>query len=231
MLKFYFHPTPNPMKVALFLAEAGLEYQLIPIDTLKGEQHQLSFRQVNPNGKLPAIDDDGTVVFDSNAILLYLADKTGQFNAAPGNRGELLSWLMFIASGLGPFSGQSVHFQRMAPETVPYAINRYRREAARHYEVLNERLRGRDFIVGDCYTIVDMAAWGWIDRAQLVLGEDELDNYPELSRWFKAINARPAIKIARQTGNEVAFKSERDELAQRALFPQNYPEPIATHAQ
>jgi len=162
MLTFYYHPTPNPMKVALFLAEAELPFTLAPIDTLKGEQHTPEFRKINPNGKLPAIDDDGKIVFDSNAILLYLAEKTGRFLGPDAERGTLLSWLMFIASGLGPYSGQSVHFRRMAPENIAYACNRYLREAERHYGVLNDRLEGRQFILGDDYTIVDIAAWGWM---------------------------------------------------------------------
>ncbi|WJV53166.1 glutathione S-transferase N-terminal domain-containing protein [Pectobacteriaceae bacterium CE90] len=222
MLKFYFHPTPNPMKVALFLEESGLPYELIPVDTLKGEQHLPAFRQINPNGKLPAIDDNGTVVFDSNAILLYLAEKTTSFLGQPEDRGALLSWLMFIATGLGPFSGQSVHFQRMAPEPIPYAINRYRREAERHYAILDEHLKNREFMVGNSYTIVDMAAWGWIDRVAMVLDDKALQRFPNLSRWFKHIDSRPAVGRARAVGKDVQFKSERDEVALRALFPQNF---------
>ncbi|MFT5392360.1 MAG: GST-like protein, partial [Gammaproteobacteria bacterium] len=131
MLKFYFSPAPNPMKVALFLEESGLPYEAIPVDTRKGEQHSAQFLSRNPNAKLPVIDDDGAIVFDSNAILLYLGEKTGQF--MPGDssneRGQLLSWLMFIASGIGPYSGQAVHFNRYAPEPIPYAKNRYNFEA------------------------------------------------------------------------------------------------------
>lgn len=223
MLKFYFHPTPNPMKVALFLAESGLEYELIAVDTRKGEQHSADFRLTNPNRKVPAIDDNGTIVFDSNAILLYLAEKTGQFLGKQEDRGELLSWLMFIASGLGPYSGQAVHFQHAAPEKLAYAVNRYRREAQRHYQILDDRLANREFIVGDSYSIVDIAAWGWIDKVMPVLGEGELENYPNLNRWFKSIDARPAVTQARATGSNINFKSEVDEETKRALFPQNYP--------
>ncbi|WP_372831701.1 glutathione S-transferase family protein [Pontibacterium sp.] len=222
MLKFYFHPTPNPMKVALFLAESGLEYELIPVDTRKGEQHASDFRLINPNGKVPAIDDNGTVVFDSNAILLYLAEKTGQFLVKEEDRGQLLSWLMFIASGLGPYSGQAVHFQHAAPEKSPYAINRYRREAQRHYQILDDRLADREFIVGDTYSIVDIAAWGWIDKVIPVLGEGELAHYPNLNRWFQSVDARPAVAKARATGSNINFKTEVDEETKRALFPQNY---------
>lgn len=222
MLKFYFHPTPNPMKVALFLAESDLEYELIPVDTRKGEQHASDFRLINPNGKVPAIDDNGTVVFDSNAILLYLAEKTGQFLVKEEDRGQLLSWLMFIASGLGPYSGQAVHFQHAAPEKSPYAINRYRREAQRHYQILDDRLADREFIVGDTYSIVDIAAWGWIDKVIPVLGEGELAHYPNLNRWFQSVDARPAVAKARATGSNINFKTEVDEETKRALFPQNY---------
>lgn len=223
MLKFYFHPTPNPMKVALFLAESGLEYELIAVDTRKGEQHSADFRLINPNSKVPAIDDNGTIVFDSNAILLYLAEKTGQFLVKDEDRGQLLSWLMFIASGLGPYSGQAVHFQHAAPENSPYAINRYRREAQRHYQILDDRLADREFIVGDTYSIVDIAAWGWIDKVIPVLGEGELAHYPNLKRWFQTVDARPAVANARNVGSDISFKSDVDEETKRALFPQNYP--------
>jgi GSH-dependent disulfide-bond oxidoreductase len=166
MIRFYFHPTPNPAKVALYLEEAGLPYEMVPVDTSKGEQHVPAFRAINPNGKVPAIvDTEGpggkeARVFDSTAILLYLAEKTGKFLGTPEDRPELLSWLLFIASGLGPFSGQAVHFQFTAPEGLAYAVNRYGPEAECHYRVLNDHLVGRNFIVGNTYTIADMSAWG-----------------------------------------------------------------------
>jgi len=222
MLKFYFHQTPNPMKVALFLEEAGLPYELVAIDTLKGEQHTEEYRAINPNGKAPAIEDDGVRVFDSNAILLYLSEKTGKFAGKAEERGELLSWLMFIASGLGPFSGQSVHFRHAAPEKLPYAINRYLREAQRHYEVLETQLEGREFIVGDEYSIADIAAWGWIDKANVVLGDEGLTPYTNLKRWFDNISARPAVARARNIDKDITFKSEFDETAARSLYPQNF---------
>jgi GST-like protein len=228
MIKFYYHPTPNPMKISLFLEEAGMPYELVPVDTRKGEQHAAAFRAINPNGKLPAIvDTDGgkeTRVFDSTAILIYLGEKSGKFMGAPEDRGELLSWLMFIGTGIGPYSGQAVHFQRAAPEQLPYAINRYRREADRHYEILDKHLAGRDYIVGNSYTIADMSAWGWIDRAGVVLGgDDPLGPYPNLKRWFTAINARPAVAKARAVGTDHAFKQDMDDAAKRAMFPTNYP--------
>lgn len=230
MIRFYFHPTPNPAKVALLLEEIGLPFEIMPIDTMKGEQHVALFRAVNPNGKLPAIIDTegpgGTEVrvFDSSAILLYLAEKSGQYRGTPGERGELLSWLFFIASGLGPYSGQSVHFQRAAPEKLPYAINRYRREAARHYQVLDDHLKGRDFILGE-YSIVDMSAWGWVDRAGFVFMGDEkpLAPFPNIERWFKAIDTRPAAIRARKVGTDIAFKKVQDDDAKRHMYPSNYP--------
>jgi GSH-dependent disulfide-bond oxidoreductase len=231
MIRFYFHPTPNPAKVALLLEEAGIAYQTIPVDTSKGEQHTRDFREVNPNGKVPAIvDTDGpggkpARVFDSTAILLYLAEKSGKFLGKPEDRPELLSWLLFIASGLGPFSGQAVHFQFAAPEGLGYAVNRYRREAERHYQVLNDHLAGRDFIVSDSYTIADMSAWGWLDRAARVLKDDPepLAAYPNLKRLFQTIDARPAVARARAVGKDHDFKRIVDEESRRALFPSNYP--------
>ena len=231
MIRFYFHPTPNPAKIALFLEEAGLAHETVPVDTMKGEQHAPTFRAINPNGKVPAIvDTEGpggpeARVFDSSAILLYLGDKTGQFLGTPADRPELLSWLFFIASGLGPFSGQAVHFQWAAPEGLDYARNRYRREAERHYQVLEDHLARRDFIVGDTYTIADMSAWGWIDRASRVMkGEaDPLAAFPNIKRWFQGIDARPAVVRARAVGKDHAFKKDADEQSRRAMFPSNYP--------
>lgn len=231
MIRFYFHPTPNPAKIALFLEESGLEYEAIPVDTSKGEQHAPEFRAINPNGKVPAIvDTDGPGgkecrVFDSTAILIYLAEKTGKFLGTPADRPELLSWLLFIASGLGPFSGQAVHFQHAAPAGIDYAVNRYRREVERHYKVLDDHLEGRDFIVGDSYTIADISAWGWLDRAARVLkGEAEpLKPYPNIKRLFDKVDARPAVARARRVGADHAFKTTVDEDTKRALFPSNFP--------
>ncbi|WP_417810735.1 glutathione S-transferase family protein [Thalassospira alkalitolerans] len=229
MIRFYFHPTPNPAKVSLFLEEAGLPYEVVPVDTKKGDQHSPEFRAINPNGKVPAIvDTDGAGgkevrVFDSNAILLYLAEKTGKFMGKPEDRGELLSWLMFIASGLGPFSGQAVHFQHVAPAGSDYGVNRYRNEIARHYKVLDDHLAGRDFIVGDDMTIADISAWGWVEKAPFVhKNPDVLDLYPNIKRWHTAISARPAVERARNVGSDITFKTEVDDIAKRALFPSNY---------
>lgn len=231
MIRFYFHPTPNPAKIGLFLEEAGLAYQAIPVDTSKGEQHAPSFLAINPNGKVPAIvDTEGSGgrearVFDSTAILIYLAEKTGTFLGAPEDRPELLSWLLFIASGLGPFSGQAVHFQYAAPAGLDYAVNRYRREAERHYQVLNDHLEGRSHLVGDSYTIADISAWGWLDRAARVMkgADDPLAPFPNLKRLFETVDARPAAARARDIGRDHPFKQVNDEETQRALFPSNFP--------
>ena len=231
MIRLYFHPTPNPFKITLFLEETGLPYEVVPVDTSKGEQHAPAFRAINPNGKVPAIvDTEGpggaqVRVFDSSAILLYLGDKTGRFIGTPADRPELLSWLFFLGTGLGPFSGQAVHFQHSAPGKLPYAINRYRRETERHYQVLDDHLAGRDHIVGAQYTIVDMSGWGWVRRASRVLGRDDdaLASFPNLKRWFEAIHARPAAARAREIESSYAFKKEVDEETRRALFPSNYP--------
>lgn len=219
------------MKVLLMLEEAGIPYELVPLDTRKGEQHSAEFRAINPNGKVPAIVDtkgaggQQVAVFDSNAILLYLGDKYGKYTGAAADRGAMLSWLMFVATGIGPYSGQSVHFQRAAPERLPYAINRYRREADRHYRVLDDHLKGKNFIIGNDYGIVDMAGWGWVDRAAVVFDgdADPLSHYPNVKRWFNAIEGRPAVARARAAGKKLTFKQEMDEDAKRALFPSNYP--------
>jgi GST-like protein len=232
VIRFYFHPTPNPAKVALLLEELGLAYEVVPVDTSKGEQHTPAFRAINPNGKVPAIvDTEGpggkeARVFDSSAILLYLGEKTGRFVGAPADKPELLSWLFFIASGLGPFSGQAVHFQHAAPEKLPYAINRYRREIERHYRVLDRHLAGRDWIVGNAYSIVDMSAWGWLARAGRVLpGEDDaLAAFPNLKRLFETVDARPAAARAKAVAKDHPFKRTTDEETKRAMFPSNYPE-------
>jgi GSH-dependent disulfide-bond oxidoreductase len=221
MLKFYYSLAPNPMKVALFLEEAGVPYEAIPVDTRKGEQHAPAFTAVNPNGKVPAIVDGSTTVFDSTAILLYLAEKSGQFLSTPETRGEMLSWLMFTASGVGPFTGQSVHFTRYAPETIPYAVNRYDYEARRHWQLLDQRLAGRTWMLGDRYTLLDMAIWGWARVVPNALGEHTWNQLSNVKRLLDTINVRPAAQRAVAIKDRHAFKTEMDEEAQRAMFPQN----------
>ena len=198
MLKFYYSLAPNPMKVALFLEEAGVEYEAIPVDTRKGEQHEAAFRSVNPNGKVPVIVDGDATVFDSNAILLYLGEKTGRFMPPAGSaaRGELLSWLMFVATGIGPYSGQCVHFRNHAPEKLKYAIDRYTFEVQRHYEIVEKRLAGQKYMLGNDYTIVDMALWGWAQRAAYVIGAEAAATLSHFNRFMDEINARPAAARA-----------------------------------
>lgn len=223
MLQFYYSLAPNPMKVALFLEEAGLPYEAIPVETRKGEQHAAAFKALNPNAKVPVIVDGSVTVFDSTAILLFLAEKTGQFlpEATSQNRAEMLSWLLFTASGIGPFSGQCVHFKHYAPEPNPYSINRYDFEAWRHWELLDSRLATRSFMVGERYTIVDMAVWGWARAVPFALGAEAWDRLPNVKRLFDTINARPAAQRAAALKDRHAFKAEMDDEARRAMFPQN----------
>jgi len=218
MLKFYFNGSPNPTKVALFLEEAALPYEAIPVDTRKGDQFKPAFAAVNPNGKVPAIVDGDVTVFDSNAILLYLAEKTGKFLPKPAARGELLSWLMFVASGVGPFSGQAVHFRHHATEKVPYAHNRYQFEAQRHYGILNDRLAKHKYMVGDTYTIVDMDVWGWARMIPFVLGEEAVAKYPNVKRLVDEISARPAAAKAIALKDKFTFKAEMDDEARNFMF-------------
>jgi GSH-dependent disulfide-bond oxidoreductase len=150
--------------------------------------------------------------------------RRANFWGSPAERGELFSWLFYIGSGVGPFSGQAVHFQRAAPKKSPYAINRYRREAERHYGVLDKHLEGRSFVVGSSFTVVDISAWGWIARAFVLPGSDDpLAPFPYIKRWFRSIDERPAVAKARVVGSTHSFKKEIDEQTRRALFPSNYP--------
>src|ERR1700692_4464691 len=198
MLKFYYSGAPNPTKVALFLEETGLRYEASPVDPRKGEQHKAEFLKINPNAKLPAIVDGDATVFDSSAILLYLADKTGKFIPAKTDkaRGELLSWMFFVSSGVGPYSGQSVHFRNYAPEKNEYAINRYAFEAQRHFGILDARLAKNKYLLGDTYTIVDMALWGWARLIPNFSGEAAWARFPNLKRLVEEISARPAAQRA-----------------------------------
>jgi len=220
MLKFYFNGSPNPSKVALFLEETGLPYEAIAIDTRKGDQFAPAFAAINPNGKVPAIVDGDVTVFDSNAILLYLAEKTGKFLPAntPALRGELLSWLMFVASGVGPFSGQAVHFRHHAPEKVPYANNRYQYEAERHYGIIDGRLARSRYMVGNQYSIVDMDVWGWARMVPFILGEDAWAKFANVKRLVDEISARPAASRALALKDRFAFKAEMDDEARGHMF-------------
>ena len=225
MLQFYYNPGPNPMKVALLLEELGMDYEAKPVDGMRGEQFAPDYLAVNPNGKLPAIVDGDAIVFDSNAILLYLAEKTGKFLPpdTPKARGALLSWLMFVATGVGPYSGQCVHFTHHAPEKSDYAINRFRREVERHYEVVEKHLAAHRFMLGETYTIVDMALWGWARALPRVLGDEAFAANPHLKRLLDEISARPAAKAVEALLGKHTFKMTMDDEARRYMFPQNTP--------
>ena len=220
MLKFYFNGSPNPTKVALFLEEAGIAYEPIPIDTRTGDQFRADFLSVNPNGKVPAIVDGEVVVFDSNAILLYLAEKTGRFLPPnnPVNRARLLSWLMFAATGVGPFCGQAVHFKHFAPEQVPYGHARYQFEAARHFSILDAQLAKSRYVLGDVYTIVDMDVWGWARMVPFILGDDAWAKFPNLKRLHDEIAARSVAARAVALKDKFTFKTVMDDEARGFMF-------------
>ena len=209
MIDLHYWPTPNGHKVTLFLEEAGLEYRIHPVDIGKGAQFEPDFLAISPNNKMPAIVDhapaDGGApqgVFESGAILLYLAEKTGRFLPADARgRTATLEWLFWQMAGLGPMTGQYGHFNVYAPEKIPYAIERYTREAQRLLGVLDGRLAGRAFIAGDDYTIADMAAYPWInayDKAPL-----DMEPFPEVRRWQASIAARPATQRAYALSKQV----------------------------
>jgi GST-like protein len=220
MIKFYYSGAPNPTKVALFLEEAGLAYEPIPVDTRKGDQYKPEFLALNPNAKVPVIVDGDATVFDSNAILLYLGEKTGKFMPPnnPKSRGELLSWTMFVASGVGPYSGQAVHFKHHAQEKLAYALTRYSFESIRHFKIIDDRLAKRRYVLGETYTVVDMALWGWARLAPYVIGEDEWAKLPNLKRHTDEITARPAAARAIALKDKHKFKAEMDDEARRNMF-------------
>ena len=226
MLKFYYNAAPNPMKVALLLEELGLPYEPVPVDTRKGEQFAADYLEVNPNSKVPAIVDGDVRVFDSNAILLFLADREQRFVPLATDsavRGSMLSWMMFIASGIGPFSGQSVHFRHMAPEPKEYALNRYDYEAHRHWKIIESHLAESHYMLGNEYSIVDMAFWGWARVVPFVLGTGDATwaTYPQVKRLLDEINTRPAAARAEALKTRHVFKTENDDEAKRNMFPQN----------
>lgn len=223
MIRFYFHPSPNPLKIALYLEEIGEPYELIPVDTRKGEQHSEAFKLVNPNAKTPAMMDGDIRVFDSNAMLLYLAEKTGKFVPANTleNRAEMLSWLMLVATGIGPYCGQAVHFKHFAPERIEYAVNRYDFEAWRHWLLINDRLANQPYMMGGEYTVVDMSVWGWARVVPFVLGADAWDKLPHVKRLLDEINARPAAQRAEALKTQHTFKTVLDDEARKVLFPSN----------
>ena len=204
MIDLYTWPTPNGWKVHIMLEECGLDYEVHPVNIGEGDQFEPEFLKISPNNKMPAIvDPDGPdrkpiSLFESGAILIYLAEKTGRF--MPKNdrkRLEVLQWLMFQMGGLGPMLGQCHHFRLYAPEKIPYAIDRYTNEATRLYGVINRRLGESKYLGGDDYTIADIASYPWI-RPHNRQGQD-LNDYPNLKRWFEELDARPAV----QRGNAV----------------------------
>lgn len=223
MIRLYYHPSPNPAKVALFLEEAGIDYEVVPVDTRKGEQFSPAFLAINPNAKTPALTDGDAVLFDSTAILLYLAEKTGKFlgDEGPERRAQMLSWLMFVATGIGPYSGQAVHFKHFAPEPKEYAVNRYLYEAERHWGLLDAQLAGSHYLAGDTYSIADMSVWGWARAVPFILGQDAWAQFPNVKRLVDEITARPAAQRAAALATKHPYKQEMDEEARGHMFPQN----------
>lgn len=209
MIDLYYWPTPNGHKITLFLEEAGLPYRIHPVDIGAGAQFEPDFLAISPNNKMPAIVDTEPAdpgapvsVFESGAILLYLAEKTGRFLPAdPRGRITTLEWLFWQMAGLGPMTGQYGHFSVYAPEKIPYAIERYTREVRRLLGVLDARLAGRAFIAGDDYTIADMAAYPWIDAYDSA--PLDMAPFPEVRRWHAAIAARPATQRAYALAKQV----------------------------
>jgi GSH-dependent disulfide-bond oxidoreductase len=226
MIELYYWPTPNGHKITLFLEETGLPYIIKPVNIGKGEQFEPAFLKISPNNRMPAIVDTAPVdggepisVFESGAILQYLAEKTGRFLPADlRGRTTVMEWLFWQVGGLGPMLGQNHHFNRYAPEKIPYAIERYVRETHRLYGVLDRRLEGREFIAGKEYSIADMAAYPWT-----VSHEDQgisLDEFPRVKRWFAHIRDRAATKRAYAIGDTIKGKldARTDEEARRNLF-------------
>ena len=222
-MKFYYHPSPNPAKVALFLEEAGLAYEVVPVDTRRGEQFEPAFLAINPNAKTPALTDGDAKLFDSTAILLYLARKTGRFlvESSDEDRAQMLSWLMLVATGIGPYCGQAVHFKHFAPAPKDYAVNRYMFEAERHWKLVETQLGRGQYMVGGTYSIVDMSVWGWARAIPFIFGAEGWANYPNVKRLFDEVNARPAAERAAALATRYNFKTEMDEEARKKMFPQN----------
>jgi len=226
MIDLYYWTTPNGHKVTMFLEEAGLPYRVVPINIGKGEQFAANFLRIAPNNRIPAIVDhepaDGgapLTLFESGAILLYLADKSSSF-IAPDLRGrnETIQWLFWQMGGLGPMAGQNHHFTQYAPEKIPYAIERYVKETARLYAVLDKHLAGREFIAGS-YSIADIACYPWIVPYERQ-GQN-LDDFPQLKRWFAAIRERPATQRAYALAKEINPAPVVDQDAKRILFGQD----------
>jgi GST-like protein len=222
-IDFYYWPTPNGWKISIMLEETQTPYNLIPVDIAAGDQFKPEFLVINPNNKMPAIVDpegpDGEPIslFESGAILIYLADKTGRFiPSSARDRYIVVQWLMFQMGGVGPMLGQAHHFRQYAPEKIQYAIDRYTNETTRLYRVLDKRLSQAEYVAGD-YSIADMAIFPWIVPYERQ-GQN-LSDYPNLKRWFDAINERPAVQqglalLSEQRGGT----SNMDEKAREILF-------------
>ena len=225
MIDLYYWPTPNGHKITLFLEETDMPYTVIPVNIGKGEQFRPEFLAISPNNRMPAIVDRAPLergapisVFESGAILLYLADKSERFIARDlRGRVETMQWLFWQVGGLGPMAGQNHHFSRYAPETIQYAVERYVKETNRLYGVLNKRLADREFIAG-AYSIADMAAYPWIVPHE-TQGQN-LDDFPHLKRWFEAIKSRPATVRAYERGTAIASNPTVDEESRKILFGQ-----------
>jgi GST-like protein len=225
MIDLYYWTTPNGHKVTIFLEEAAVPYRLLPVNIGIGEQFRPEFLSIAPNNRIPAIVDtqpaQGSApisIFESGAILLYLAEKTGKFIAKdlPG-RVDTLQWLFWQMAGLGPMAGQNHHFAGYAPEKIPYAIDRYVKETNRLYGVLNKRLTDRAFIAGD-YSIADMACYPWIVPYERQ--NQKLEDFPHLKRWFESIAARPAVQRAYARAKEINTEPTVSEEARKVLFGQ-----------
>ena len=223
MIDLYYWPTPNGHKITLFLEEAGVEYRIVPVNIGAGAQFEPDFLRIAPNNRMPAIVDHDPVgggepiaIFESGAILLYLADKYGKFIPADiRGRTETVQWLMWQMGGLGPMLGKNHHFSGYAPEKIPYAIDRYVKETNRLYGVLDRRLEGREFVTGS-YSIADMAAYPWIVPYERQ--GQKLEDFPNLKRWFEAIAVRPATVTAYAKGAEVSEQKPMTEEAKKILF-------------
>lgn len=208
MIDLYYWPTPNGDKITIFLEEADLPYRLIPVNIFKGEQFYSEFLKIAPNNKIPAIVDfnpaegnDPIALFESGAILLYLAEKTKKFlSINPRHRIEAIKWLFWQVGGLGPMAGQNHHFSRYAPEKIPYAIERYLKETKRLYSVLNNHLQDHEF-VGIEYSIADMAIYPWITYHEWQ--SQNLDDYINIKRWYLSIQSRPAVQRAYSKGHNI----------------------------
>ncbi|MFC4270144.1 thiol:disulfide oxidoreductase [Sneathiella chungangensis] len=229
MIDLYYWPTPNGWKISIALEEMGLDYRVIPINIGKGEQFEPDFLAISPNNRMPAIIDqnpaDGGAsisVFETGAILIYLAEKTGKFMPADlRGRKEVIEWVMWQMAGLGPMLGQNGHFKFYAPEKIPYAQERYTTEVLRLFDVLNSRLEGRDYICGD-YSIADMACWPWI----LTYKRQEIDlsEFPNIRRWYDSLKTRPALRRGYEVGREFGKPSGNwDEEARKNLMAQRRP--------